>query len=103
MGSADITAPYGYLVGAMIFFGFIGFISALAGPSMIDQAPEPPKFDMAQYGLVTIPIFAINNLLYFFQLMTVSTPFAIFGVMIIAPFSIVVGLLALQLAIGLVP
>jgi hypothetical protein len=70
-----------------VFLFFITNISALAGQSILQNAPQPPTIPSAPTALDYI-LYPIFNIVYFFQLMGVSSVFLAFGALILTPFII---------------
>jgi hypothetical protein len=62
-------------------------ISALAGSDLIKNSPTPPTIPPNPSGFDYL-VFVLNNVGYFFTLMTISTEYAIFGVIVLTPFTI---------------
>ncbi len=82
------------------FLFFIMQLSAMAGYTVISNAPPTPELSGTPSVLDSL-IWVFANLGYFFALMTVSTEFFLFGVMILTPFVVGVVWMLLELARGI--
>jgi hypothetical protein len=82
-----------------LFLFFITQISAMAGASILKNAPPPPTIP-PEPTIVDYIVYPIQNIGYFFRLMLVSSDFALFGTLILVPFLIALVWIILELVRG---
>lgn len=71
----------------------------MAGASVIKNAPPPPTIP-PEPTILDYIVYPIQNIGYFFVLMTVSTDFLMFGSLILTPFIIALVWIILELVRG---
>jgi len=82
-----------------VFLMFVIQISAMAGTTIVSNAPPPPTIPPQPTALdyITWPFLNIG---YFFQLMLVSSTYFIFGTLILTPILIALIFIILEWARG---
>ena len=69
----------------MVFLSTVVILSANMGMTLINNAPQPPTIPPQPTGLDYIG-YLFGNMGYFFELMTMSSSFFVFGVVLLTPF-----------------
>lgn len=82
-----------------LFLSFVVQLSAMAGATIIKNAPPPPTIP-PQPTIVDYIVWPILNAGYFFKLMSVSSDFLLFGSLILTPFLIALIFLIIELVRG---
>jgi hypothetical protein len=103
MGSTTSIGRYEFLLAYTTFLFFIIQVSAMAGTSIIQNAPPSPTFPTDVPSIIGIPAFVIGNIVYFFKLMLLSSTFGLIGIVLLAPFTLVMLLIMAELLEALIP
>jgi len=82
-----------FLLAYSVLLFFITFMVSVGSPNFMTgvSAPTPPSFpDTSGWtAIFTISLWAIQNFVYFFQLMSVSSTIGIVGSVLLAPLIVV--------------
>jgi len=95
-------SKYTILLGYTTFLFFVIQISAMAGATLIKNAPSPPAAPSTP-GALELLSFILNNIVFFFNLMAISTDFLIFGAVVLTPFIIFLLWIIIELIADLIP
>jgi hypothetical protein len=82
-----------------LFMFFIITISSMAGATIVKNAPPPPTIP-SEPTLIDYLIWWVNNIGYFFKLMSVSSDYLLFGALILTPFLITLIYLIIEVVRG---
>jgi hypothetical protein len=74
-------------------------LSSLASVSLINNPPSTPVLPTQPTGIDVIT-YLINNIAYFFTLMTISSSYALLGTIILVPYVISMGWCLLEIIRG---
>ena len=97
-----------FVLALTVLIFFLVQIGAMAGPSLVKNAPPPPAFPQAPEApsawdviafIISMLGFIFGNVVYFFQLMTVSTEYALFGGLVLLPLLITLFYIIIRLII----
>lgn len=86
-----------FVLSVSIFTFFMVQIGSLAGQTIIKNAPPVPIMPSAigapsglewAWFIFNLLVFVFSNIIYFFQLMSISSDFALFGVVVLTPLGI---------------
>jgi len=93
--SIDIILFYSF------FLFFVIELSAMAGTTIVKGVSPPtvPPLPTWATGFTGL-FYVVNNISYFFTLMTVSTPYKILGIVIFTPFTIILIWIIIRLIRG---
>jgi len=94
---------YTILMAYTTFLFFVMQIGSMAGATLIKNAPEPPTPPEAITDIFGFATFIVNNIVYFFTLMTVSSDYLIFGLVVLTPFVIFLIWIVLELIATAIP
>lgn len=76
----------GFIIMVVFVLGFITFIGASFGATVVsgfETSITPPT---APGSILDVPGFIIGNIVFLFQLTTISSDFALFSLLVVTPF-----------------
>jgi len=86
----------------IMFLFIVMQLSAMAGSSIVRgmpdiQIPSPPS------SIWGVPGWVINNIKFFFKLMTISTPYTFLGAILLTPFFVLLVWMLIEMLTNFIP
>ncbi len=83
------------------FFFFIAQVTGMAGQSLISGVTTSITPPPAPTSILDTIGYVVNNIGFFFSLMTISTTYMLFGILIVSPFIITMLWILLEMIRGI--